>query len=144
MYTSVQRWQLLDLCDASLHDAMDIHQSKCSRLSLVAAKYFLSLCNMLCHRSRSADLICNVLEIHSNLNKFGKTLAKPSTALLERSCAAKGKAATWKFRVIDVSLSEPDTELLLCKEKLLHHGNLGGIWWINNLMLHVLGSLLCC
>ena len=54
-------------------------------LVMVAAKYFLSLRNMLCHRSSSADVICNVLEIHSNLNKFGKTMAKPSTALLERS-----------------------------------------------------------
>ena len=60
----------------------------------IAAMYFLSLRNMLCHRSRSADVICYVLEMHSNLNKFGKTKAKPSAALLERSCAANGKAAT--------------------------------------------------
>ena len=58
-------------------------------------------------------------------------MAKPSTALLERSCAANGKAAKWKLRVIDVSLSEPDNELLLCKEKALHHGNLGGIIMMN-------------
>ena len=63
-------------------------------LVMVAAKYFLSLRNVLCHRSTSADVICNVLEIHSNLNKFGKTKAKPSAALLERSCAANRKAAT--------------------------------------------------
>ena len=37
-----------------------------------AAKYFLSLRNVLSHRSRSAYVICNnVLEIRSNL-KFGK------------------------------------------------------------------------
>ena len=37
------------------------------------------------HCSRSADVICNVLEIRSILNKLGKTMAKPLTALLERS-----------------------------------------------------------
>ena len=61
-------------------------------LVMVAAKYFLSLRNVPCHRSSSADVNCNVLEIHSNLKKFGKTMAKPSTALLERSCPANGKA----------------------------------------------------
>ena len=34
-------------------------------LVMVAAKYFLSLHNVLSHRSRSADVICNVLEIRS-------------------------------------------------------------------------------
>ena len=122
---------MLDLCDANLHDAMDVHQSKCSRLLLFShgrcQVLFKSAQYATCHQSSSADVICNVVEIPSNLNKFGKTMAKPSTALLERSCAANGKAATSKFRVIDVSLSEPDTDLLLCKEKALHHGNLGGI-----------------
>ena len=41
-------------------------------LVMVAAKYFSSLRNVLCHRSRSADVICNGLEIRSNLYKSGK------------------------------------------------------------------------
>ena len=72
MDASVQRCRLLDLCDANLCDAMDVHQSKCSGLSLFSHdryQYILSLCNMLCHRSRSADVICNVLEIRSNFNE---------------------------------------------------------------------------
>ena len=40
---------------------------------MVAAKCFLSLRNVLSHRSHSAGVICkNVLEIRSNFAKFGK------------------------------------------------------------------------
>ena len=92
-------------------------------LVMVSAKYFLSLRNVLCHRLRSADVVCNVLEIRSNLqlNKFGKTMAEPSTALLERSFSAlshllrQRKSSHMKIQDdgslidIDVSLSEPDT-----------------------------------
>ena len=66
----------------------------------------------------------NVLEICSNLNKFGKTtcMAKPSTALLERSFSAlshlccQQKSSYMKIQGdgsltdINVSLLEPDTE----------------------------------
>ena len=81
----------------------------------------------------------DVLEIPNNLNKFGKTMAKPSTALLERSFSMlshlcrRQKSSHMKIQGdgrlidIDVSLLKPDTEQLLCKEQALHHGNLGGI-----------------
>ena len=52
----------------------NVHQSKCSDLSLFShgrCQRVLSRRNVLNHRSRSADVICNVLEIRSNL-KFGR------------------------------------------------------------------------
>ena len=62
------------------------------------------------------------LEIRSNLNKFGKNMAKPSSALLERSffvlshLRCQQKSSYMKIQGdgslidIDVSLLEPDTE----------------------------------
>ena len=62
------------------------------------------------------------LEIRSNLNKFGKNMAKPSSALLERSFSVlshlhcQQKSSYMKIQGdgslidIDVSLLEPDTE----------------------------------
>ena len=64
----------------------------------------------------------DVLEIHSNLNTFGKTKAKPSTASLERSfcmlshLCRQQKSNHMKIQGdgslidIDVLLSKPDTE----------------------------------
>ena len=64
----------------------------------------------------------NVLERCSNLNKFGNTMAKPSTASLERSFSMlshlrrQQKSSHMKIQGdgslidIDVSLSKPDTE----------------------------------
>ena len=43
-------------------NAVDSHS-----LVMVAAKYFLSLRNVLCHRARSVDVSCNTFEIHNNL-----------------------------------------------------------------------------
>ena len=52
---------------ANLHYPMFIRARAADSCSLVmvAASYFLSLCNVQSHRSSSADLICNVLEICS-------------------------------------------------------------------------------
>ena len=62
------------------------------------------------------------LEIRSNLNKFGKNMAKPSSALLESSffvlshLRCQQKSSHMKIQGdgslidIDVSLLEPDTE----------------------------------
>ena len=110
-WTCVKQWMCIRASAADSHP-----------LVMVSAKYFLSLRSVLCHRSRSAGVICNVLEIRSSLNKFGKTMAKPSTALLERSFSAlshllrQRKSSHMKNQDdgslidIDVSLSEPDTE----------------------------------
>ena len=50
---------------ANLHNVLFIRaRAVDSRyLVMVAAKYFLGLRNVLQHRSRSADVICNVIEI---------------------------------------------------------------------------------
>ena len=94
-------------------------------LVMVAAKYFLGLRNVLQHRSRSADVICNVIEIDWNtqqLDVWKEFMAKTLTALLERACSAlshlryQRKSRHMKIMgdgsLTDVyfSLSEHDTE----------------------------------
>ena len=88
-------------------------------LVMVAAKYFLSLRNVLCHRARSAHVICNIFEIHNNLHKFGRNswLSPPQ---LKRSFSALSHLHRQKNKIkirgdgglidIHVSPSEPDTE----------------------------------
>ena len=126
---------------ANLRNAMFIRARAADSRSLVmvAAKYFVSLCRVLSHRSCSVDVICNILEIYRKL-KFGKN-SWPSPQLhyqkglfstLSHLCL-QCKSCHMKIRAdgsligIYVSLLGPDTEQLLCNEKALHHGNLGGI-----------------
>ena len=43
-----------------------MHCADSRSLIMVTAKFFLSMHNVLCHCSRSADVICNVLEKNIN------------------------------------------------------------------------------
>ena len=66
-------------------------------------------------------------------------MAKPSTALLEGAFFAlshlRHQRKSRQMKIwddcslidIDASFSEPGTKKFLCKERALHHGNLGGI-----------------
>ena len=87
-------------------------------VAMVVANYLLSLGNVHCHRSSSADVICDVLEIRSlkiiHGQAFNWTTRKVFSALSHLCC--QRKSHHMKIRgdgsLIDiyVSLSEPDTE----------------------------------
>ena len=73
MDASVQRCRLLAFWSICVMQCSSEQVQRTLASVMVATKYFLSPCNVLSHRSHSADVICkNVLEIRSNFAKFGK------------------------------------------------------------------------
>ena len=118
MLRSVQRCRLVDLGQFALSN---VHQSKSSRLLLFShgcCRLLFKSANVQSHRSVSADLICNVLEIWSlkriHGQAFNCTIRNDFPALSHLCCQRKTRhmkiRGDGSLTDIYVSLSEPDTE----------------------------------